>query len=163
MLLLIVSHRDKVRLVEEDIRRHESGVSEQTAVDVFRVLGGLILKLGHPAELAEHSIAVEDPAQLRMLVNMGLNEESVLLRIQAAGNILSQLLQGPPPQSRRLLPHCDGVHIGHKIVAVELLGPGAPVTDGPQIVAQMQVSAGLDAGEHDFFLIHSVTLLLFLS
>ena len=33
-----------------------------------------------------------------MLVHMGLNEQGILLGIQAAGNVLGQLLQGAPPQ-----------------------------------------------------------------
>ena len=47
----------------------------------------------------------------------------------------------------------DGMHIGHKVEAVELVRPGAPVLDGSQVVAQVELAAGLDAGEHDFFLV----------
>ena len=66
-----------------------------------------------------------------------------------------------PAELRRGLAHGDGMHIGHKVEAVELVRPGAPVLDGPQVVAQVELAAGLDAGEHDFFLVfHSKTHLL---
>jgi len=42
------------------------------------------------------------------------------------------------------------VHIRHKVIAVEFVGPGAPILDGAQIVAQVQIAAGLDAREHHF-------------
>ena len=84
---------------------------------------------------------------------MGLDEEGVALRVQAAGDILGQLLQRAAAQVGGGLAHGDGVHIRHKVVAVELVGPCPPVADGPQVVAQVEVPAGLDAGKHDFFLI----------
>ena len=81
---------------------------------------------------------------------MGLDEQGVLLRIQAAGNVLGQLGESAPAQVSGGLPHRDGVHIGHKIIAVKLFGPRAPVFDGAQVVAQVQVAAGLNAREHNF-------------
>ena len=156
MLLLVLPHGDEVRLVEQDVRGHEAGVGEEAAVDVVGVLGGLVLELGHAGELAEHGVAVEDPAQLRVLVDMGLDKQGAFLRIQAAGNILGQLLQGAAAQGGGVLAHGDGVHVRHEIVAVELLRPGGPVLDGPQVGAQGEIAAGLDAGEHDFFVTHGV-------
>ena len=40
----------------------------------------------------------------------------------------------------------DGVHIRHKIEALVLLSTAAPVLNSTQVVAQMQITAGLDAG-----------------
>ena len=92
---------------------------------------------------------------------MGLDEQGILLRVQAAGDVLGQLFQGAAAQVGGGLPDGDGVHICHKIVAVELLGPGGPIFDGTQVVTQVQISAGLDAGEHYFFFVHLVLLLYF--
>ena len=91
--------------------------------------------------------------------DVGLDEQGVLLRVQAAGDVLGQLLQGAAAQLGGLLTDGDGVHIGHKVVAVKLLGPGPPVLDGTQVVAQVQIAAGLDAGEHYFLFIHGCRLL----
>ena len=125
------------------------------------MLGGFVLELSHPGQLAKHGVAVEYPAQLRVGRDMRLDEESVFFRIQAAGDVLGQLLQRAAPQGGGVLPDGDGVHICHKIVAVELLGPGGPIFDGTQVVTQVQISAGLDAGEHYFFFVHLVLLLYF--
>ena len=147
VLLLVLTHRDEIRLVEKNIRGHQGRVGEQAAVDVLLVLGGLVLELGHAAEFAEHGITVQHPAQLRVGGDVGLDEQSVLLRVQAAGDILGQLLQGAAAQVGGGLPDGDGVHIRHKVIAVEFVGPGAPILDGAQIVAQVQIAAGLDAAE----------------
>ena len=83
-----------------------------------------------------------------MLMDVALNEQRVLLRVQAAGNVLGQLLQRPPPQVRRVLPDGDGVQVRHKIETVVFLRPLGPISNGTQIAAQGQIAAGLDAGEH---------------
>ena len=162
MLALILADGDVVGLIQQDIRRHEAGIGEQAAVYVVGVLGALVLELGHAAQLAEHGVAVEDPAQLRVLVDVALDEQGVLLRIEAAGDILCKLLERAAAQLRGILPHGEGVQVGHEVVAVKLIGPRAPVLDRAQIVAQMQVAGGLDAREHYFFLyfvFHGCTLL----
>ena len=161
VLLLILPHRHKVRLVEQDVRRHQAGVGKQAGVDVVGVLGGFVLELGHAGQLAEHGVALQHPGQLRVLVHVGLDKNCVALRVQTAGDVLGHLLQSAAAELRRGLAHGDGMHIGHKVEAVELVRPGAPVLDGPQVVAQVELAAGLDAGEHDFFLVfHSKTHLL---
>ena len=119
------------------------------------MLGGLVFELGHAGKLAEHGVAVEDPAQLGVLMDMGLNKEGAFLRGQAAGDILSQLLQGAPPQGGGVMTHGDGVQIRHKEIAVVILDHLRPVVQRAQIGAQGQVAAGLDAGKHCFLLVHS--------
>ena len=152
MLLLILSYGHQVRLVQQNVCRHKAGIGEEAAVDVVGVLGGLILELGHTAQFSKHGVALQHPAQLRMLVHMALNKEGVLLRVQATGNVLGQLLQCPAPQVCRVLPDGDGVKVCHKVKAVIFLCPLGPVFHGTQITAQGQVSGGLDAGEHSFLL-----------
>ena len=150
MLLLILAHRDVVRLIEQNICRHQSGISEETGVDIVGVLGGFVLELGHTAELTEHGVAVQHPAQLSVGRHMALHEQGVLFGIQTAGNVDGQLFQRATTQIGGSLADSDGVHISHKVVAVVLLGPGGPGLDRTQIVAQVQIAAGLDAGQHYF-------------
>ena len=145
MLLLVAAHGHQIRLIQQNIRRHQSRIGKQARVDVVGVLGGLILELGHAAQLAEHGVAVQHPAKLGVGRNMGLDEQHVFLRVQTAGDIGRQLDQGVPPQLRRDLPHGDGVHVGHHIVAVILIRQRRPVSDGAQIGTQRQVAGGLDA------------------
>ena len=127
MLLLILAHGHQIGLVQQDIRRHQGGIGEQAAVDVVRVFGRLVLELGHAAQLAEHGVAVQHPAQLRMLVNMALDEQGVLFRVKAAGDVLCQLLQRPSAQVSRILTHGDGVEVCHEIEAVIVVGAFRPV------------------------------------
>ena len=43
VLLLILAHRHQIGLVQQNVRRHQSGIGEQTAVDVVRILADLSL------------------------------------------------------------------------------------------------------------------------
>ena len=150
MLLLILAHGDIVGLIEQDIRRHQRRIGEETAVDVLAVLGGLVLKLRHARELAEHRIAVQDPAELGVLRHVGLDEQRVLLGVQAAGDVLRQLLERAAAQRRRVLTHGDRVHIGHEVVVVKFLVALRPVLDRAEVGPEGQIAAGLNAGQHHF-------------
>ena len=157
MLLLILAHRDIVGLIEQDIRRHQRRIGEETAVDVLAVLGGLVLKLRHARELAEHRIAVQDPAELGVLRHVGLDEQRVLLGVQAAGDVLRQLLEASSSEVHRNLPHGDGVHVHDAVQAVILVLQRDPVFDCAHIRAQRQIAARLNARKDAFFLFHIVT------
>ena len=85
-----------------------------------------------------------------MLVDVGLDEQGVLLRVQTTGDILGQLLQSAPTQISGVLTHGDGVQVCHEVVTIIFFSPGRPILNGAQIGAQGQISAGLNAGEHDF-------------
>ena len=79
-----------------------AGIGEEAGVDVVGVLGGLVLELGHTGELAEHGVAVQHPAQLGVGGHVGLDEQHVLLRVQAAGDVGRHLGQGAPAQVGRV-------------------------------------------------------------
>ena len=53
MLFLVGADRHVIRVVEQDIGRHQARVGEQAGVDVVGVLCGFILELRHAGELAE--------------------------------------------------------------------------------------------------------------
>ena len=151
MLLLILAHGHEVGLVEQDIGGHEGGVGKEAGIDIVGVLGGFVLKLGHAGELAEHGVAVQHPCKLAVGRHMGLDKEDALLRVKTAGNIVGQEHQGAAAQLRRVLTDGDGVLVGQEEVTVKLLNHIGPMAQRPQIVAQMQIAAGLNAGDHDFF------------
>ena len=117
------------------------------------MLGRLVLELGHAAQFAEHGIAVQNPAQLGVLVHMGLDEQGVLLRIQAAGNVLSQLLQGTAAQICGSLADSNGVQVSHEIEALIQIRSCAPVLDGSEVVSDGEVSRGLNARENYFLIV----------
>ena len=120
---------------------------------MFGVLGRLVFKLGHAGQLAKHGVALQHPPQLGVGGDVALDEDGVLLRVQTAGDVGGDLGQGTAAELRGHLADGDGVEVGHEPVAVELIGQLGPVLDGPQVVAQVQIAAGLDAREQDFFLV----------
>ena len=151
MLLLVAADGNVVRLIEQNVRRHQGGVGEQAAVDVLGVFGALVLKLRHTRELAEHGVAVEHPAELGVRGHMALDEERVLFRVETAGDVLRELLDGAAAQVGGILAHGDRVHIHDAVQAVVLILQAHPVLDGSHVGAERQLAAGLDAGEHHFF------------
>ena len=85
-----------------------------------------------------------------MLVDMALDEQGVLLRVKAAGNVLRKLRDGAAAQLCGVLAHGKAVQVGHEIIAVKLIGKLRPVLDRTEVVAKVQVAGGLDAREHSF-------------
>ena len=125
------------------------------------VLGGLVLELGHAAQLAELRVAAEHPRKLRVLGHMALNEHDVLLRVESAGDILRQLLQTSAAQISRDLPDGNGVHIDDTIDALIFVLQSDPVFDRPHIRAERQIAAGLDTGKNTFLFGHDTSFFLF--
>ena len=146
MLLLIAANGYIVRLVKQNVRRHQRRIGKQAAIDILGIFRAFILKLRHARQLAEHRVAVQYPAKLRMGRHMALNKQGIFLRIETAGDILRELLDGAPAQIGRLLPHGDRVQVGHEIIAVKFVRPLAPVFDRAQIRTKRQIAGGLDAG-----------------
>ncbi|MPM37082.1 hypothetical protein SDC9_83688 [bioreactor metagenome] len=160
MLLLILTHRHQMGLIQQNVRRHEAGVGKQAGVDVIRVGRGFILKLGHARELAEHGVAVEHPGKLGVLRHMGLDENDALVGVQPAGDKLGKQLQTLAAQVGGVLPHGDGVLIHHAVHGVVLVLQQHPVAQGSQIIAQGDFSAGLSSAEYDLLLLRHIETLL---
>ena len=116
MLLLVCTDGYDVDVVEQNVRGHENRIGEQTATDT---LGGLlctlVLKLGHSVKLAHTGVALQDPCQLVVCGNLGLDEEGAVVGIQTAGQIQGRKATGPLTDQRGiLLGNGDGVHIGNE-------------------------------------------------
>ena len=63
VLALVITHRDPLGLVEQDVRGHQNWVGEKShAGCICAALAGLILELGHPACFPETGNAVEHPS-----------------------------------------------------------------------------------------------------
>ena len=158
MLHLIRAHGHQIRLVQQNIRRHQHRIGKQACRDIIRMLLRLILELRHASQLAELGIAAQHPAELRMLGYMALDKHDILFRIQAAGDILRQLRNGPAAQIRRVLPDRNGVHIHNAEQAVIFVLQRRPVLDGAHIGTQGQLSAGLNAGKNTLLCVHEKNL-----
>ncbi len=160
MLLLILADRDKIRLIEQDVRRHQHRVGEQARRDVVSMLLRLHLELRHAAQLAELRVAAEHPRKLRMCRHVRLDEHDVLLRVEAAGDILRQLLQAAAAEIGRDLPDRDRVHVDDAVDAVILVLQRDPVFDRAHIRPKRQIAARLNAGKNAFFRVHMKNLFL---
>ena len=145
VLLLVIAHRHLFGAVEQDVRRHQHRVVEQAGIDVVGVLAGLVLELGHAAELTHLGVAVQHPGQARVRGHVGLHEQHALDRVQPAGQVDAQEFVAARAQFFGRLAHGDGVHVHQRVVAVVLVLQGDPVLERAQVVAQGQLAGGLDA------------------
>ncbi len=97
VLLLIATDRDHVRVVQDDVGRHQHGVIEDTGVRGL-ALGERIF-IGRPAfELTGRDQAAEDPGELVHLDHRGLPEEHRMLRVEprrepGGGDVVDVLLE----------------------------------------------------------------------
>lgn len=151
VLFLIVAHRHKIGLIEQNVRRHQRGIGEQAHVDVFRVLLRLVFELRHARQLAHIGEAVEHPSEFRVRGHMGLEIDQALVRIQARGQVQAHQLQAVLPQLRGILPHGDRVQIHDGIQAIVFFLQRAKIAQRADVIAQMQVARGLNARKYDLF------------
>ena len=151
MLLLIISDRNIVRLIKQNVCCHQRRIGEKTGIDIIGILGALVLELRHAGKFSEHRIAIQNPSELCVRRNMALHKQRVFLRIKTAGNILCELFQRSSAQICGILANGDRVKIRHKIVAVKFFGTCAPVFDRTEVGAERQIAGGLNAGKHYFF------------
>ena len=126
MLLLILADRDKIGLIDQNVRRHQHRIGEEARGDVVGVLLRFHLELRHAAQLAELRVAAEHPGKLCVRGHVRLDEHDVLLRIESAGNILRQLLEAAAAKVGRNLPDRDCVHIDDAVDAVIVRPEGRP-------------------------------------
>ena len=147
MLLLVLADRHMRRLVGQDVGRHQGRIGVEPDGGVLAVLAGLLLELGHAVEPAEPGDAVEHPGELGMLGNLALVEDDVLLRLDAGGDEGGRDLADLAGELLRILPGGDRVHVDHAVDAVEPLLQLHEALDRPEVIAEMQVSRGLDSRE----------------
>ena len=81
VLLLVMSHRNKIRLIKQNVRSHQGRIGKQTTIDIFCISGRLILELCHAAQLTKHGITVENPTKLGVLMYMTLDKKGILFWI----------------------------------------------------------------------------------
>ena len=152
MLPLVLADRHLLGLVEQDVGGLQDRVAEQPEARLAgAALGGLVLELRHPAQLAEPGQAAERPGQFGVLGHVALHEHRAPVGVQARGEQLGRGDPGPLPQPRRVLRHGDGVQVHHAVERVVGLLQGHPLAHRTQVVAEMEgVGGRLDAGERSW-------------
>ena len=108
-------------------------------------------ELGHAAQPAEAGGAVEEPLQFAVRGDLCLIEQDGFGRIDPAGNQRRRHFAGVGGEFGWHMRLADGVEIGQKEEAFAAGGRGIvlhghPVADRAQIVAEVEIAGGLDAG-----------------
>ncbi len=152
MLFLIRADGNHIRLVKQNVARHQHRVSEEAGVDIVRVAGGFIFELRHSSELAELGDVGHDPRELGVGIDLALDEEQTLFRIDPAGKEQREGVPSLFAQLRRLLIDGQGMKVGDEIRAVELVLHASPIADGADVIAQCENSGRLNAAENDLFI-----------
>ena len=150
MLGLILPHGHEVGIVDEDVRCHQHGVGEQTAVDVVGVLGTLILELGHARQLTKLRVAGQHPGKLGVRGHVALYKQNMLLRVDAYGQQQGGQLTCAAAQVCGHLAHGQAVQVGHHVQAVVIGLQEGPVAHRTDVVAQSRRAGGLNARKNAF-------------
>ncbi len=147
VLSLVVPHGDPIGVVEQDVGALEDRVGEQP--HPHRVLARtLVLELGHAPQLAHGGRAFEEPRHLGVLGHMALHEQGAALRIETGGDQVERRLEGPPPELVGGDVQREGVEVDDAVERIVEVLIGHPVADGPDIVPQVKVAAGLETGQN---------------
>ena len=62
MLFLVMTYRDLISLIQQNIGSHQNRITKQSHVDVIFEALRLVLELGHARQFTHLGIAIEDPA-----------------------------------------------------------------------------------------------------
>ena len=130
VLALVVADRHPVRVVQQDVRRHQDRVRQQGQPDV-RLPGALLLELDHPLRLPVPGHALEQVVQLGVRGHVGLHVQQARVGVNAGGEKQCGVLEGAHDQDDRV-DLALGVHHG---------------ADRAEVVAQLQRAGRFEAGE----------------
>ena len=136
MLLLVRSHRHKIRLIKQYIRRHKHRVRKKTYVDIIGVLLALILKLSHTRHLAELSITGKKPRKRGMLRNVRLYKKGAFFGIDTDCQKYCVSRIYLTAKLGRLLPYGYCMKIGNSVKAIIFLLQQGPVFKRTQIISK---------------------------
>ena len=117
------------------------------------MLCALVLELRHTGKLAEHGVAVEDPSQLRVSGDVGLNVKRVFLGIETCGNVERKRLIGAAAQVGGNLTHGDGVHVHHAVERLIFLAVLREIAQSAKVISDGQISAWLNTRIRNFFIL----------
>jgi hypothetical protein len=149
VLALVVAHRHDVGVVQEDVGGLQRRVGEQAGghEPAGALALGLVLELGHPRQLAEAGVALHQPGQAGVLGHVALHEQRARLGVEAGGDEQGGDRQRALAQLGGVLGHGEGVQVDHAEHGIGVVLVLDPAAHGAQVVAQVHVAGGLDAGE----------------
>ena len=120
VLYLVLAHRHRGGVVQEDVRRLEDGIAEQAGRNALESFG-LIFELGHALELTERRHRGQEPVELRVLGHRRLNEQNRAVRVDAGGEQPDRHISRSLRQRGDVVGNGHGVKIHHAVHAIELI------------------------------------------
>ena len=161
MLPLIFANGNYIALIKQYVRRHKHRICEKAGVYIIRMLGALVLKLGHAVKLAHIRCAVEHPAQLAMLLNVRLNEYNAFLGVHAAGKQQRSKRKGVFPKYVRILLNGYCMKVGYAVIAEPAFSlKQRPIAQRAHIIANRGYAGRLNTAQYYFLSVfHSLVLL----
>ncbi len=139
VLALVVADGDRGGVIEEDVRRHQDRIREES--DPRRLLPlPLVLELGHPPQLTHGGGAFEQPGQLGVLGNVALYEERATVRIEPDGEQVQRRIQRVGAEVGRVDLGGESVQIDHEIEGVVAILEGDPLPKSPEVVPQSEIA-----------------------
>ena len=148
MLFLVFANRHIIRPINQNIRRLQNRVAEQTRrhkrliVFYFQLLA-LVFELRHFRQFTKTRHAIQHPTQLRMFRHKGLNEQ--VFGFYAAREKLKRHFPRIFTQICRFIRHCHRMAIYNAIETTVFFLKLQPIFDRAKIVAEVQIACGLDA------------------
>ena len=130
VLDLVLAHRHRVGVVQQDVRRLEDGIAEQTGRNTLEPFG-LIFELGHPLQLTQRRDRGEQPVELGMLRHADWTNRMVRVRVDPRGEQADGHVSGPGGEERHVVWKGDGVQIHHADDGIELVLEGDPIWTAP--------------------------------
>jgi hypothetical protein len=147
MLFLVVTDGNVRRLIEQHVGRLQHRIGVKADARAFAVLARFFLELRHAVEPADARGAEQQPCELGMRGDASLVEQDRLGRIDPGRHQRRRHLARVRGQLGGIVIDGDRVEIGEEIefLARHLVLHAHPVADRAQIIAEMQISGGLDA------------------
>ncbi len=146
VLDLVPAHRDQVRAVEQDVRRHQHRVGEEPEVRRDAV-GDLVLVAVRPVEVGERDDGPEDPVQLGDLRDVALAEEDGPGRVEPEREEGHRRLAGERRRGDRVPDRGQRVEVGDEVQRLAAVLEIDELADRAVVVADVLLPGGLDAGQ----------------
>ena len=150
MLDLVFADRHVSRLVDQDVRGLEHRIVHEPHIDVAAVLPRFVLELGHPLEFPDWRYAVEDPGKLRVLRNVGLNNDAALVGREAGSNEHEGGLEATRLHLLQRVLHGNCMVIHDAEDAVVFVRQLDPLPDRPHIIPEVNFPRWLYSAENPF-------------
>ena len=145
MLLLVFADRHVRGFVEQNVRRLQHRIIEQTHGRTLCILASLVFELGHALQPAHARDAIQQPSKLGVLAYGGLNEDGRALGINAGGDVRGGDFTTAAGEIFRIGASRDRMQIDDAINALVLILQAHKLLQGAEIIAEMQAVGRLHA------------------